>query len=365
MKFKLYAFLIAAFSAIVMAAFGHVFAAMLLLLLAGGCLYPTPSHRLNVGPTLSVPEILQDVLQAFRLETPELFGSDGFGTDFSSQTAVLGDKITAHIDILPANANYDPTPGVGFYSGVQNVETTIADVPVTLNLFKHVPVRVKWLTQLSSKLELYKRSISNIGYVLGKTVVDAALAQVVAGSSNRVVINPANVSLDSMEQIRSQLNTQKALNRPRWGLTTTGFAGQLQNDDRVKSNLFYAMLNGDEGFRVFRNLSGFRTVREYPDLSLVGNNVSAVFADPRFVAVATRKPDFSNAAAQLGCPEVMRFFPMSDPESGIQAVGVMWQEPGTGDVIVSVGILFGISVGNQGGANGSITDNAGVVVTTQ
>ena len=364
MKNRLLLFTVALFAAVLVAFTGHPFIAAFTLLLVGSVLYPTTRARLNANPTLSVPELLQDVLQAFRLETPELFGPNGFGTDFSSQTAVLNDKITAHIDILPVSANYDPTPGVGFYSGVQNVETLIADVPVTLSQFKHVPVRVKWLTQLSSKLPLYKRAVSNIGYVLGKLVVDAALAQIAGNFSNKIVINPANISLDSIEAIRSQLNLQKALNKPRWGLANTAFSAALQNDDRVKSSLFYGALNGDEGYRMFRNLGGFSWLKEYPDLSNVGNNVQAFFGDPRAICVATRKPDFSNAAAQLGCPEVMRFFPLSDPESGINAVGVMWQEPGTGDVIVSVGILFGIGAGNQGGAAGTITDNAGVVVTS-
>jgi hypothetical protein len=369
MKTRLILFALAAvFAACIIAtvpAAGAIVAAMLLLAFIGSLLYPTPLCRLNVGPTLSVPELLQDVLEAFKLETPELFGPNGFGTDFSSQTAVLGDKITGHIDILPTSANYDPTPGVGFYSGVQNVETLISDVPITLAQFIHVPVRVKWLTQLSSKLPLYKRAIHNIGYVMGKTVVDAALAQIVGNFSNKIVINPANISLDSMEAIRSQLNTQKVLNRPRWGLATTGFAAALQNDDRVKSSLFYGFLNGDEGYRMFRNIAGTSWLKEYPDFSKVGNNIQAFFGDPRAIVVATRKPDFSNAAAQLGCPEIMRFFPMSDPESGIQAMGVMWQEQGTGDVIVSCAILFGVGAGNQGGAAGSGTDNAGVIVTTQ
>lgn len=345
--------------------------ALLSLFIVACILYPTPSHRLNVGPTLSVPEILQDMLQAFRLETPELFGAQGFGTDFSSETAVLGDKITAHIQTLPAVANYvaQPQNGVngfgGFYNGIQDVETLLQDVPVVLNQFVHVPVRVKYLTQISSKVDLYRPAIANIGYVLGKKVVDTALSQVVGNFSNKIVINPANVSLDSMEAIRSQMNLQKTLNKPRWGLMTTPFASTLENDDRVKSSLFYGALNGDEGYRMYRNLAGFTWAKEYPDLSLVGNNVSAVFSDPRGIVVATRKPDYANVAKDLGCPEIMRFFPLSDPGSGLNATGVMWQEIGTGDVIVSVAILFGASVGNQGGAAGSITDNAGVIVTTQ
>lgn len=367
MKTRLILFMLAmaVFAALALLATGNnLTLATVILFVIGMLLYPTPSHRLNAGPTLSVPEILQDVLEAFKLETPELFGGEGFATDFSSQTAVLNDKITAHIDLLPVASAYDPTPGVGFYSGIQDVENLIQDVPVTLSNFITVPVRVKWLTQLSSKIPLYKRAIHNIGYVLGKKVVDTCLAAINGNFSNKIVINPANVSLDSMEQIRTELNVQKAMNSPRFGIMTSGMSGQLQADDRVKSSLFYGALNGNRGFRQFMNLSGFSWLKEYPDLSLVGNNVTGIFADPRAFTVATRKPDYSNAAAELGCPEIMRFFPMSDPESGLNMIGVMWQEQGTGNVQVAVAILVGVTAGNQGGAAGSATDNAAVYVTS-
>jgi hypothetical protein len=368
MKTRLVIFIAAAFLAV--CAF-PLWLALAFVLLLASLFYPSPRARINAGPTLSVPELLQDVLEAFKLVTPELFGPEGFATDFSSQTAVLNDKITAHIDTLPVVANYavQPQNGVngftGFYNGVQDVETIIADVPVTMSQFIHVPVRVRWLTQLSSKIPLYKRAVKNIAYVLGKKVVDTALAQIVGNFSNKLVINPANVSLDSMESIRSELNLQKVLDEPRWGLMTTPFAAQLEADDRVKSSLFYGYLNGDRGYRMFKNFAGFSWCKEYPDMSLVGNNVSAFFADPRAIVVATRKPDFSNVAEELGCPTIMRFFPLSDPESGLNAIGVMWQEPGTGDVIVTVAILFGIGAGNQGGAANTVTDQAGLVITTQ
>lgn len=331
---------------------------LLLLMLLGGCLH-LPKARLCAGPTLSVPEILMDVLEAFKLETPAL---DMFSTDFSSKTAVLGDKITAHIDLLPQPATYDPTPGKGFYNGAQDVTTLIQDVPVTLNVFKHVPIKVGWLTQLSSKLPLYKRAISNYAYVLGKTMVDAALAQVVGNFSNSSVISLPNTNLDTMEFLRSSLNTQKAMSKGRFGIVSTGFAQALGNDDRVKSDLFYGALNGDQGYRYWKNMAGFGTVLEYPDFSLTGANNSGIFGDRRAIVLASRRPDFSNVAAELGVPQVMEFYPIEDPESGLFLTGVAWQEVGTGDVYVSAAVLFGVGAGNQGGAAGTITDNAGYLL---
>ncbi|MDB6022925.1 MAG: p22 coat protein [Pedosphaera sp.] len=330
----------------------------LLLVLVGGCM-TLPKPRCCVGPTLSVPEILMDVMDAFKLETPSL---SLFSTDFSSKTAVLGDKITAHIDHVPVGANYDPTPGRGFYNGAQDVTTIIEDVPVLLNQFKHVPIKVGWLTQLSSKLPLYKRAVANIGYALGKIVTDAALAQVVGNFSNGSVISIPNTNLDTVEFIRSALNTQKAASKGRFGVVSTPFATALQNDDRVKSNLFYGALNGDQGYRIFKSMGGFGTILEYPDFSLTGANNSGIFGDPRAIVIASRRPDFSNVASELGIPQVMEFYPMEDTETGLFITGVAWQEVGTGDVYVSAAVLFGIGAGNQGGAAGTITDNAGYLL---
>jgi len=70
-------------------------------------------------------------------------------------------------------------------------------------------------------------------------------------------------------------------------------------------------------------------------------------------------------ARELGIPVLMEFYPVRDDESGLELCGIVWQESGVGDVFLSVAILFGVGVGNQGGAAGSITDNAGCLIRTQ
>jgi len=301
-----------------------------------------------------------DVMDAFKLETPMVFGPDGFGTDFSSKTAVLGDKITAHIDHVPLVGNYDPNNG-GFKAASQDVTTIIEDVPVTLNQFKCVVVNVKWLTQLSSRLPLYQRAVRNYGYALGKYITDTALALAIPGNfSNQVQAPLANWNLDTFDNnVRSQLNTQQASGRGRFCVINTPLASQLGTDDRVRSNLFYGALNGDRGFRRWESLAGFSYIMEYPAM-FAGGNLLGVAGDSRSFVVATRQMDFSNAAKELGVTEVMQFYPLHDEESGVFMTGVAWQEAGTGDVYVGCGVLFGVSAGNQGGVAGTITDNAGV-----
>ena len=356
--------MLAAFLSALLFSAGHTVLAVTCLTAFSLLTARSPSLGYCRAVTLSVPEILMDVLDAFKLETPELFSPGGFGRDFSSKTAVLGDKITAKIAHVPTTASYDPAPGKGFYNGAQDVTTLIEDVPVTLSQFRHVPIKIGWLTQLSSKLPLYKEAIRNYGWALGKYVVDSALAQCTpANFQNSVKVATANVNLDTMEAIRSQLNAQKVTNRGRWMLTNTPFSNALGNDDRVKSSLFYGALNGDNGYRLWKNISGFGWVREYPDM-FAGNNLQAFAGDARAIVVATRRPDFSNVAAELGVPQIMEFYPIEDEETGLFMTGVAWQEVGTGDVYVSASVLFGVGAGSQGTGAGNIADNAGCLITT-
>ncbi len=340
-----------------MMAHGRVFEGLFLTFGLGLVLNPRRARLCAV--TLSVPEILMDVLDAFKYETPELFQPGGFGTDFSSKTAVLGDAITAKISHVPLTGAYDAANG-GFKNASQDVTTLIEDVPVTLNQFRVVTVKLAWLTQLSSKISLYKEAVRNLGFALGKYVVDSALATITPGNfNNQVATALANVNLDTFDAtVRDQLNGQKVSNRGRYCLINTATASKLGSDDRIRSSLFYGALNGDQGYRIWRNIAGFGFIREYPDM-YAGGGLSGFAGDARAIAVATRRPDFSNVASELGVPEVMRFYPLEDSESGVFMTGATWQEVGTGDVYLSAGILFGTGSGKQGGAAGAITDNAG------
>jgi hypothetical protein len=343
----------------------HSLAAFALLLIATAFInagFTRPAGCLRV--TLSVPELSQLVLEAFKIQTPELFEPGGFALDIESKTARLNDKITSHIGQVPTAQNYDPTPGVGFASGVQDSTDLLQDVPVTLSYFKHVPIRIKWLTQLSSKINL-SVALMEQGYALRKLLIDTALGVILpANFTYQKAVDPANVNLDSVEALRSKLNTQKAAPFGRFGIVSTAFAGALQADQRVGSSLFYNMLNGDTAYRRYKNLAGFANIYEYPDMPSAAN-LSGYFGDRRGIIVAVRPIDFAQVSPEaLGIPKIMSFTPMVDQETGLPFVAVGWQDPGTGDLYISIGILFGVAGGNQGGAANTITDRAGVRVVT-
>lgn len=326
------------------------------------CALNKPKARL-CSVTLSVPEILADVMEAFKVETPEIFGPNGIATDFSSNTAALSDKITAKIQKVPVTGAYDRAAG-GFKAAAQDVTTLIEDVPVTLDQFRIVVVNVNYLTTLASKIELYQHAVANYGYALSKYVLDEILARCVAANfSNSLPIPVANVNLDTLDQtIRNQMNLQWMADTGRFLICNTPFASRIGGDDRVRSTDFgIDQKNGGRGYRRFTNLGGFSWIREYPDFPANGINLQAVAAEKRGVVVAARQMNFENVASKLGIPEVMAFETLTDP-SGLTMTATGWQEAGTADVYVACGVLFGIGAGRQGGASGSITDSGGLLI---
>ncbi len=318
-------------------------------------------HRSAYGMcrlTLSVPELSQLFIDAFKTQTPELFSPGGFALDISSKTAKLGDVITSQIGLVPVARDYDPV--TGFKNGLQDSTDLISDVPVTLNYFKHVPIRIKLLSQISSKIDL-ANAMNEQAYALRKIVIDTLLGLVLpANFSYQKATDPANVNLDTIEQIRTKLNTQKAAPQGRFGIVSSAFAASLQADQRVGSSLFYNMLNGGNAYRRYTNLAGFSNIYEYPDFPNTAN-LQGYFGDKRGIICAVRPIDIAQVKpADLGIPETMAMIPMMDAETEMPFVGAGWQDVGTGDINLSIGILFGGSAGNQGGAQNAITDRAGV-----
>lgn len=344
----------------------HSFAGMAVLLI-GSALVNAGFHRSTYGGktllTLSVPELSQLFIDAFKTQTPELFEPGGFALDVSSKTAKLGDVITSQIGVVPVARDYDPV--TGFKNGLQDSTDLINDVPVTLSFFKHVPIRIKLLSQIQSKINL-AQSMNEQAYALRKLVIDTALGTILPGNfTYQKATDPANVNLDTIEQIRTKLNTQKAAPSGRFGIVNSAFAASLQADQRIGSSLFYNMLNGDNAYRRYKNLAGFANVYEYPDFP-AGANLQGYFGDKRGIIIAVRPIDIAQVQpADLGIPETMAMIPMMDGETSLPFVGAGWQDVGTGDLNLSIGILFGVSAGNQGGAQNTITDRAGVRSVTQ
>lgn len=342
-------------------------------LLAVACLFlsqfviASPRGRL-CAVTLSVPEISKDLLEAFKIEIPEVFGPNGLTHDFSSQTAVLGQTVYGHIAEIPVTGAYDPDApaggGLGWEGPVQDVTTVIQDVPVTLNQMPICSVKVSYLTGLATKgVPLYKAAIANVAYALSKSVLDGILSASLTNVSNSFYLTTQLTSLDTFETLRNQCNSQKMYNNNRMAIINSAVANGLGTDDRVRSSLFYNQLNGDEGYRTWKNLCGFASVREYGDFPQGGAAAGLAF-DRRLAAIAVRRIQYANAILdELKIPKVIKFEQMTDA-NGFEMTTFSYQKFGTGDLIFGAAFLFGASVGNAGQGVGAQTDEAGCVIRT-
>jgi hypothetical protein len=207
--------------------------------------------------------------------------------------------------------------------------------------------------------------VNAVGYALGKSVVDTVLAKVVAANiTHSVTETIANTSRDTLAKATKQLNAQGALPQGRFGIVNSDFFNALDADSRIASDLFHGERRNGDAYGYIQNVSGFKSIWEYPSLPSTGN-ISAFFADKRAVVVASRVPDMSQTvASQFGVPQIAAFETVSDADSGLTLLGIKWQKPGTFDIYMTVAILFGSAVGAQGGSANTITDKAGVLIKT-
>jgi hypothetical protein len=308
--------------------------------------------------TLSATEILVDVLDAFKKQFPML---TFFSTDFSAAAAVLNQQVLARIAQLPSVQSYDSTSGYDLNTA--DSKSLLVDVPVTLNQHKHVPVKILYLDRIASKIDLYNQSIGNIGWVLGKSVIDYVLGLCTATNfSGATTATIANTNRDTLSTITLNMNANGAASSGRYGIVSSLFFNSLDSDIRIASGDYHGQMRDGSPYGHLVNIAGFENIVEYPDTPS-GSNQTAFFGDKRAAAVVTRLPsDIQNVADIAGIPSIAGFDVVEDEASGLALLGIKWMKPGTFDVIVTATLLYGAVAGNQGGSSGVITDKAGWVV---
>jgi hypothetical protein len=313
-----------------------------------------------MSATLSTTELLTDLLDAFKKQFPML---KFFSTDFSSAAAVLNQQVIARIAQLPSVQSYDATNG--YQLNQADAKTLMVDVPVTLNQHKHVPVKVLYLDRIASKIDLYNEAIGNIGWVLGKSIIDYVLGLGVAANfSFSQVATIANTNRDTLSAITKQMNANGAAPIGRWGIVNSDVFNSLDGDIRIASGDYHGQMKDGNAYGRLTGIAGFENIVEYPDVP-TGGNETGFFGDKRAFAVVTRLPsDIQNVADLAGIPSIAAFETVEDPDSGLALLGIKWMVAGTFDVNVTATLLYGAVGGNQGGAGGAITDKAGLILKT-
>jgi hypothetical protein len=271
---------------------------------------------------------------------------------------VLNQTVIARISKVPAVASYDPAQG-GYKNAAVDVNTIVEDVPVTLDQHKHVPVKIGYLTSISTKRDLYKEAVMNIGYALGKAIVDDTLTKVVvANFSEATTEATASVSRDTLGKVTKAMNA-KGSGLLRYGIVNSDVFNMLDSDPAIGSGDYHGQQRAGSPYGHLVNVAGFQDIWEYPQLPITAN-LTGFFYDKRGVVVVTRLPNnILDVAASAGIPKIASFETVADPDSGMSLLGIRWMEPGTFDVYVTITMLWGSKAGKQGGTAGAITDYGG------
>jgi len=337
----------------------NLFAAWLLIFLAGNLLAgPSREGRL-CATTLTVAEILTDVMAAFTTRVPAM---NFFSINYGSQRVKYGQQIIAQLPSVPAV--FDHNAANGYKNNAQSARTLLTDTPVVMDGWKDCPIKITDTDANQDKSQNYLKTINNAGYALSKAVVDYALTKITVGNfSQKTTESIPNTTKDTLSTVRQGMNGVKA-GAPRRMLCSSAFFGGLDSDARITSNQSYNQRVGAEPFGHLQNIEGFTDVMEYPDFPNTGN-LSAFGFDERAIGIATRQPiDNSELAQQLGLPAVFRTDEVVDPGTGLAMTCFSWIDENDHTIYIVFTIMFGAVGGSQGGAVGALTDYAGWRVVT-
>lgn len=314
-----------------------------------------------MAATLSTAEIITDVLEAFKTRFPMI---RNFSTDFSRDQVKFNQQVIARIQSLPTVQDYDATNG--YEANAAEANNLVADVPVTIDRHKHVPIKVDYIDQISTNRSLYDEAIGNMAFSLGKEAFDHAMGLVVAANfSQSSTFSVANSDKDMLDDVTKDLNVIGANPVGRFGIVNSDVFNTLDADARIASGDYYGQRREANGYGVINRTAGFDTIYEYPDMPANSENLSAFFGTREAFVMASRLPrDVFEIANRLGIPSVANAETVTDAETGLSLMGITWQKQGTFDIYTTLVWMYGINAGNDGGSTGVKTDYAGHRVVT-
>ncbi len=211
-------------------------------------------------PTLSVSEITNDVLQAFKKRVPAL---NRMGTNFNVGSLKLNKTYYSHIPTLPSVDDVSTT----YATTGQTARSLLVDVPVVVNKHKAVLLTQSHFDSIKDDKNKYDDCIRNAGYALAKAFIDDILTGVTSQNfSQSSTYAASDCDVDMLTAVTTALNTQGAANTGRQMLINSTAAGYLSIDSRMNSRDFLGKDVTGEGYRRWDNAYGFESIIEYPDL---------------------------------------------------------------------------------------------------
>jgi hypothetical protein len=185
----------------------------------------------NLG-TIAGTLVAQKTLELFRLQFNGIL--QYISTDFSADAAEFNQTTQTRIVVVPAVVSYDATLTNGEPNGwVQTTPAQTADVPVTLDQHKGVPIIFGSNVLGSTMRRLFDEQAPAAAYALTKDMIDALYA---------------NITTANYADYAANVNTtagRLAVAEVDFGRRTFGTAGRIFNPAGVPMDNRFALLNSD------------------------------------------------------------------------------------------------------------------------
>lgn len=298
--------------------------------------------------TLSPSLLATGALQAYKKMFPVL---SVISTDLKEESAKLNQQIIARISKIPTVANFSGTQA----ANAQDSKTLLQDIPVTLNRHREAVIEWNQSDIESAQIEMLKAA-DNLGYAIAKDVIDYALSQaLVANVTATAVSNSPDRA--TLRAVTKAMNANGA-GLVRYGIVNSDVYDTLDADPELASKDYAGQQQGANPWGTLANVAGFTNIWEYPDLPTNSQNLNGFFFDQTGMVLSSRAMlTAEGLREQMGVPAQAVVDTVRDPLTGLTFTTFTWQSNTTFNLLTKMVVLYGISVGKQGGSNGDKTDN--------
>ncbi|MGE0412026.1 MAG: hypothetical protein AB7I98_03855 [Verrucomicrobiales bacterium] len=230
----------------------------------GGALLITPAmvtgelYTVTVTPTLLVQRMMKKLVA----RAPALAF---FASDFTPERLKLGQTAIGKIRLRPTVSEFDAENG-GYLAGKKNGRELLLDVPFVMDKHIHVTIEVPHLHALQDSIQKVEEHTNDGAEAMGDFVSGYLLDKVRSASfSNGSTFTTGNSDQDALTKIREEMNLRGVPGSGRFGLVNTLVASALGGDARITNRYDSRSQNGgDDGYRRFFGVEGFKEIAEVP-----------------------------------------------------------------------------------------------------
>jgi hypothetical protein len=215
------------------------------------------------APTLTVQQLLLDVIGAFRKRFPAI---NMMGAQWTAGSLKLNKKYTAQIAVYGSASTYSTS--TGYANGANVARNGLVDVEVVTDQQPTYPLKWLHLDGIKDDKNQYQKVMAGAGYTIGKACIDTGFFAKMTTRffSQEVVQAVADCDYDWLQSLTTALNAKGVEPEGRVLFVNSSVAAVLAVDPRMISKDYGAQQLTGQGYRMWTNIGGFALIQEYPDL---------------------------------------------------------------------------------------------------